>query len=709
MDTKLLSSGNATRVAKRVWNTGASACLVVATLLLGACGGSGGSPGNTVADTGTTDQAAFATTVYKLAADYCSGCHDGNTAGAPQFAHKDIQIAYKAMIDSKKVDKIDPPKSRIVVKLAKEQHNCWSGSAKCVDDAAKIQGAIEQWVAMTGGKPVDTGFSAQTIKSAVTTFAASQAGSVLNKRVNTNVVALYLFKEGSGTVVRDLSGVAPAMDLTLSGTEWVAQQGLKNVTGKAEATVESSKKLFDLIAAPNASNEYSIEAWIVPENNLQAGPARIVTYSIDTATRNFQLSQNTTQYIYRNRSTATGISVTAGTPDLPTAAGTLKLAAQHVVATFDQTAGRKIYLDGIDTGVIDPQGKGDLANWNPAYSFILGNEKTNDRLWKGVFYLVAIYNRPLSAVQVKQNFDAGYGDRSVLRFDIAAAAGMVGGTIELDASEIDKSGYLFAHPTYVGPNPGSLRIKGMQIAINERLPAVGQAFRNVNVTVNAPKLELSSLGTVMGQDKGSAADAFTLTFEELGVLSNVLPEPAPGELSMTADVRAVIPKSGVRTFDQVNNTMAALTGISVTTGNVVTVFTQLRQQLPSSSNVMSFLPGQQIGIAKLATEYCDALVESDTARAAFFNTTPAFEFGSAVATAFSAPAKKDLITNTLNNKLIGVNFTNQPTATESYTEVNSLLTDLIAAAPPGSDQVRTRSIVKGACTAVLSSAALMVH
>lgn len=178
---------------------------------------------------------------------------------------------------------------------------------------------------------------------------------------------------------------------------------------------------------------------------------------------------------------------------------------------------------------------------------------------------------------------------------------------------------------------------------------------------------------------------------------------------MKADVRAVIPKSGVRTFDQVNNTMAALTGISVTTGNVVTVFTQLRQQLPSNSNVMSFLPGQQIGIAKLATEYCDALVESGTARAAFFNAIPAFEFGSAVATAFSVPAKKDLITNTLNNKLIGVNFANQPTATESYTEVNSLLTDLIAAAPAGSDQVRTRSIVKGACTAVLSSAALMVH
>ncbi|MBI3777027.1 MAG: LamG domain-containing protein [Gammaproteobacteria bacterium] len=710
MDTKLSMSGDATHTALRSWSAGV--CLAAAALLLGACGGPGGSaPSSETPLALATDQAAFESTVYKVTTQYCAGCHDGNTAGAPAFANKDSQTAYKSILDGKKVDKLNPAKSRIVVKLADEKHNCWS---VCADDAAQIRSKIEEWVALTGGKPVDTGFSAQTIKSAATTFAASQAANVLSKRVNSNVVALYLFKEGSGTVVRDLSGVAPAMDLTLSGTEWVAQQGLKNVTGKAEANVESSKKLFDQIAAPNATKEYSIEAWIVPDNNTQAGPARIVSYSIDTGSRNFQLSQNTTQYIHRNRSTAAGISVTAGTPDLATAAGSLKLAPQHVVATFDQTAGRKIYLDGVDTGLADPQGKGDLAIWDPGYSFILGNEKTNDRLWKGVFYLVAIYNRPLSAAQVKQNFDAGYMDRSVLRFDISAAAGMVGGTIELDAGEIDKAGYLFAHPTYIGPNPGSLHIKGMQIAINEVLPAAGQAYRNVDMVVNAPKLELSSMGTVMGQDKGTGSDSFILTFEELGVLSNVLPEPAPAELSMTTDTRAVIPKSGVRTFDQVNNTMSALTGISVTTANVNTVFTQLRQQLPSGSNVMSFLPAQQVGIAKLATEYCDSLVENATARAAFFNTTPAFEFGSPVATAFSTQVKKDLITNTLNNKMIGVNFANQPTATESYTEVNTLINDLVAAAnvavPPLTiDQVRTRSIVKGACTTVLSSAALMVH
>ena len=269
MDTKLLKHGNALRIVH------AGVCMAAA-LLLTACGGGGGpAPGTNTQASLATDQVAFESTVYKVTLQYCARCHDGNTAGAPAFANKDSQMAYKAIIDTKKVDKVNPAKSRIVLKLADEKHNCWN---KCDDDAAKMRSAIEEWVALIGGKPVDTGFDAQTIKSLPTTFAASQGGGVASKRVNTDLIALYTFKEGAGTVVHDVSGVAPAMDLTVSGTEWVAQQGLKNVTGKAEATVETSKKLFDKIAAPGTTKEYSIEAWIVPDNTTQAGPARIVTW-----------------------------------------------------------------------------------------------------------------------------------------------------------------------------------------------------------------------------------------------------------------------------------------------------------------------------------------------------------------------------------------------------------------------------------------------
>lgn len=720
METKLFNDRNSKCAAQQVWRMGIFACMLATSVLLGACGGGRSSgdpqPQETPLGVGppslSVDQAAFASTLHKELTQYCGSCHNGTVLGAPAFAHADIETAY-TVIESGKVDKLNPARSRIVVKVATEKHGCWSGPDNCINDAAQLQTSIEQWIAQAGGTPVDVAFQAQTIRSLPT----SMPPSLLSKRVS-GAVALYLFKEGNDTIVHDLSGVAPAMDLKFDAAQmqWVPGQGLKNIgtLGKAEATVASSKKLFDTIAM--GSKQYSIEAWIMPTNLTQTGPADIVSYSINTTNANFQLGQTAAQYIYRNRSTATGISTTLGTPNLTTPAASVTTAVQHVVATFGTTVGRKIYLNGVDTGVVDTQGFGDIANWDATYSFLLGNEKTPvaNRNWKGVYYLVAIYSQALSATQVKQNYDAGYLDRSILSFDISGKSGIAGSTIELEASELDKASYLFARPTYVGPNPGNLQIKGIQLAMNNRLPTVGQAYRSVDQMVNAPRQEVSSIGTVIAQDKGSSADSFMLTFEVLGGNNNVVPEPAPGALSMETDQRSVIPVSGVRTFDQVNNTMAALTGIPASTASIATEFALLRQSLPGNGNIMSFLPAQQISIAKLATEYCDALVNNATARAAFFNTTPAFEFGLPVATAFNSPLKKDLITNTLINKMIGVNIVNQPTAAESYTEVNSLLNDLVTAAsvavPPLTiDATRTRSIVKGACTAVLSSAALMVH
>jgi hypothetical protein len=39
----------------------------------------------------------------------------------------------------------------------------------------------------------------------------------------------------------------------------------------------------------------------------------------------------------------------------------------------------------------------------------IGNELTNNRPWLGEVFLIAIYNRALSATEVQQNFGAGFG------------------------------------------------------------------------------------------------------------------------------------------------------------------------------------------------------------------------------------------------------------------------------------------------------------
>ena len=51
--------------------------------------------------------------------------------------------------------------------------------------------------------------------------------------------------------------------------EWV-QGGLKNVSGKAQASPTDSRKLFDAVSP---AGQFSVEAWIVPDNT-DAGRAR---------------------------------------------------------------------------------------------------------------------------------------------------------------------------------------------------------------------------------------------------------------------------------------------------------------------------------------------------------------------------------------------------------------------------------------------------
>jgi hypothetical protein len=43
------------------------------------------------------------------------------------------------------------------------------------------------------------------------------------------------------------------------------------------------------------------------------------------------------------------------------------------------------------------------------YRLAIGNELTNNRPWLGEVFLIAIYNRALSANEVQQNFGAGVG------------------------------------------------------------------------------------------------------------------------------------------------------------------------------------------------------------------------------------------------------------------------------------------------------------
>ena len=530
------------------------------------------------------------------------------------------------------------------------------------------------------------------------------------ERYSDHLIAFYDFKEGTGAIAHDTSGVAPAMDLTLTGASWMSNYGIQIETGKASATRLASKKLYDLIADVNTgSQQYSVEAWAIPANTTQEGPARIITYSGNSGTRNFHLGQTLYTYDFRNRSVLPAIN-NNGNPALVTydVDRDLQATLQHVVITYDQYRGRRIYVDGLFTDDVDEQGPGRLWNWDPNHTFVLGNEPSNDRLWLGKLQLVAVYNLALTQAQIEQNYDAGVGKRLILRFDVSRWAG-AGSFVEFMVSELDAFSYLFCQPTFVSPNAAGFRVSNLRVAVNGVVPVSGQSFQSVDALVTEPRQLLSRQCSIIMKDHGAADDVFSVEFESLANFQDPV-DPGPPPVPPIEVFGGPLPREGLRDFDRVNTTMASLTGVDPNSASVRDTFTELEQQLPGTFDLRTFSSSQQVGIAKLALEYCDSMVESTALRTAFFGTAPAFQFDQPVGTAFSDQAKRDLVIDRLVDRMFNASVAYQPNRDEVRPVLDGLISELTAAcATQTCDAARTRNIVKGLCAAVLSSAAVTVH
>jgi hypothetical protein len=262
----------------------------------------------------------------------------------------------------------------------------------------------------------------------------------------------------------------------------------------------------------------------------------------------------------------------------------------------------------------------------------------------------------------------------------------------------------------------------MRIGINGAEPAVGQAYRLLDTTITdsnyaaATGQTLSTVGTIIGLEQGPTSDEFYLCFDVLGTRSNVCSNFAVGVPPTFANVPR--PSDiGVRTFDKINATMAAVTGVSPNTAAVKSTFTNIRQSLPAVDSIEAFLASHQTAIAQLAIQYCDALMEAPG------NYFPGLNLSGAPDTVFGSTAGKDLLIDPLIANMIGTNVTSQPSAAElknPYTPSNQTadgpqrpglyglidtLNDCGASACPSS---RTKLIAKATCGAVLGSGAVLI-
>src|ERR1700722_10474907 len=660
--------------------------------------------------------ALFGQTVWPITHTNCVRCHsttaDPSVEQSPFHADPSLAVAYPAAIP-----KIDftgcagsggnnsgntagscGTNSRLYQRLLTDNHNCWT---TCANDAQTMLLAIQAFAGMLTPANIDPNLVVSKSLSLTQGTIASGAS-----RYDADTIAKYEFQSVVNNTTFDTSGIDPSADLTISGNVTLAGGWGINVGagGKAQATTQASQKIYNMI---QATGEFSVEAWVAPAL-VAVDNSYMVSYSGGDTTRNFTLGQTNQDYDFMLRSSN---SVLNGTPQLqtPDAAMMLQASLQHVVLTYDPVNGRQIFVNGVNANVADPQKGGTISNWDNTFALVLGNEVSSDRSWQGLIKFVAIHSRAMSAAQIMQNFNAGVGERYYMLFNVASVTGVSQAYVMFTVSQYDSYSYLFYQPTFISLDktvkPNNIPVKGIRIGLNGNIPQVGQAYIPLNTTVTAAGYTatgevLSTVGTVIGLQSGPLTDTFFLTFDQLGSQTHVVVEPTPTPPPFAPG--PIVADIGVRTFAQVNSTLSQLTGVPASTPAVNATYLAVQQQLPSDPTLEGFSSSNQIGVAQLAIQYCNAAVNSPSLQTQVYGTTLS-------ATQFTMPGGIATVTSALAARVLGSTpVASAPPASSITTELGSLIGKLCATNSCSTLQ-GTYAVAAAACATALGSADMLIN
>jgi mono/diheme cytochrome c family protein len=752
----LSNPGNSRLVTKvagghNCWETDSNACADIITGWISAWANASGSVANVITLTAPafkpvqdsrnfpTDPTAFQTTVYSLLTQHCSRCHspEADSPQMPFFASSDVASAYAAAqskIDLSDYDRAaaNPPettRSRFIVRLRDEFHNCWSGN--CASDAAAMEAAI---LAFAGGITPTT-VDENLLTSGAVTLTGDGIVASSGGRIESDAIALYTFKPPSSastgeniTEVFDVSGTGTAANLRAFGSDvtWVGGWGARINSGRLQG---GAGKLYDLITL---TGEYTIEAWLVPGNVVQDNAARIVTYAGGALTgNNFAMAQSTYNYDFLHRGSTTDQN---GLPafSTPDAEEVLQATLQHAVLTYDPINGRRIYVNGENVSPAggDPQDGGNLSNWDSSFALTVGQNAGGGDQWQGTVRLLAIHNRALTAEDIRGNFQVGVGEKFYLLFDLSrttpALVTMPQAFIAFEVEQFDSYGYLFKNPFFISldasAQPGSIRIQGMRIGLNGRELDEGQAYANLDVSITndsytASGHTLSNIGTLIPLENGPDLDQFFLTFDHIG--SHVYNRPTPDAPPSLVPAIATEEQSliGIRHFEAVNTALSQMTGITKSNNTVANIYANVRQQLPQNEAINGFLPAHQMAMTQLAIGYCNALASNaEGNRQSYFPVFLSTHWNTDSSTVFATDTNRDAIINPILDRLAANNvaphgfLATQPDPADVSDELNALIDRLLAGTDENNPTASSvEEIVTSVCAAAMGSAIYMIQ
>ena len=313
---------------------------------------------------------AFSQTVYPIVREHCADCHAGAGPGSPSIAHPNVDTAFTAIVNSQKVNLTTPNRSRLVRRLIADFHYCWSD---CMLDGMQMEAAIAAWaeaVALaapppgTGGSPGSgaRGRPDREQRAQARRRPGGSRGGAL-PRASDRVLRLqgrHRHRRARHQRRRARDGPhahGRALDVELRDRDRDGQ-GERHATREPQA-LRPHRGRADRHAAVLGRGLGDPGQHHPGRPGAHHQPTRRTA-----ARRNFHLGQTLYSYDVRNRSVLPAIDGN-GKPALITypADQDLQATLQHVVVTYDQYRGRRIYVNGVFTDDVDEQGPGRLWNW----------------------------------------------------------------------------------------------------------------------------------------------------------------------------------------------------------------------------------------------------------------------------------------------------------------------------------------------------------